>query len=193
LPSLPGAFFFPNVLSPSESDELFQKCRETLLPAASKDGYISGRQGPAVCALLDRDGYPQFYKDLIAKYEQQGLIPIRPFQISTNFYKAGDMMIPHKDGFGHLACITTLVSSLILDFHKKEAIGPITRTLIYFKKEEGDSTALESHEILPTPEASVLMEPGSVLLLTGDSFIGLIRLWDKKWMLYHHIHVTFIY
>jgi len=80
-------------------------------------------------------------------------------------------MVPHKDGLGFMALITTLESSLLLDLYHKPATYPITRTMVYYKN---PCPELQSHEV-GEPQFNLLMEPGSLLILTKDSFIHWIH------------------
>eukprot|EP01120_Amphizonella_sp_Union-15-10_P013482 TRINITY_DN6249_c0_g1_i1.p1 TRINITY_DN6249_c0_g1~~TRINITY_DN6249_c0_g1_i1.p1 ORF type:complete len:121 (+),score=12.26 TRINITY_DN6249_c0_g1_i1:407-769(+) len=64
-------------------------------------------------------------------------------------------MMPHKDSLGNEVAIISLISHTVLDFYYRE--NPVYAAFLF------------ENDIGP-PSARVLMEPNSLLLLTGKAF-----------------------
>lgn len=178
VPELPGAYFFCDILSPDQQTEFLSSYQDQL--EFAKRGYISGTKGPSVSAVqptrsISKD-FPPCLRKLVDAYINHPLKPLErdPYQISVNAYKAGDLMVPHKDGIGNFGLITTLGSSLLLDFyHKPKGKNP-TETEVYGKAGTW-ADQVPGRKIPDEPEISIVMVPGSALLLSGASFLDYVH------------------
>jgi len=172
---LPGAFFFPNILKEDKEKKYFSSYRSLLEKRGQKEGYISGTTGPKVMAFVPafHKQFPKRVQKLIDVYLKKKIMDVTPWQVSMNFYQAGDLMVPHKDGAGSFAIITTLGSPLLLDFHYHIATKPVTSTEVFLKKPVTNENEhqLRFFEVNEEPTVTVLMEPGSGLVLSGESFV----------------------
>lgn len=175
LSQLPGAYFFPDIIN-EEIQAQFEKTHRKELNFR-KHGYISGTKGPSVCAV-GRD-YPPCLRTLIDVFKNKGIAFTErdPFQISTNKYAPGDLMVPHKDGLGNFGLITTLGSPLLLDFYYKPQTSPIFETEVYGKDEKW-AGGFSDRRIEQDPNFSVLMTPGSSLLLSGNIYSNIQQIVD---------------
>jgi len=74
----------------------------------------------------------------------------------------------HKDGVGSHAAIISLHSYTTMELYKKANPWPILGTEVY-------GASVDPSEPTPKPEdyIHILLEPGSMLLLSGESFTGL--------------------
>jgi len=176
---LPGAFFFPDIINETQQTFFFENCKKFAETHGGKQGYISGPAGPQVVAIsphtktpnrLEKK-YPKFVQQLINIYTESQILDVLPWQVSVNLYQPGDKMVPHKDGAGTMAIITTLGSALILDFYLKPAEYNITSTQTFRKQKPGSTVELKTLEVYPDPAVQILMEPGSALVLTGEAFL----------------------
>jgi len=171
---LPGAFFFPNIVKEDKEKKYFSSYRSLLEKRGQKQGYISGSSGPKVMAFVPafQKPFPKRLQKLIDVYLKKQILDITPWQVSMNFYQPGDLMVPHKDGAGTYAIITTLGSPLLLDFHYTIATKPVSSTEVFLKKPvTNESDVLRYFEVNEEPTVTVLMEPGSGLVLSGESFV----------------------
>eukprot|EP01124_Arcella_intermedia_P021883 TRINITY_DN3141_c0_g1_i2.p2 TRINITY_DN3141_c0_g1~~TRINITY_DN3141_c0_g1_i2.p2 ORF type:complete len:149 (-),score=13.08 TRINITY_DN3141_c0_g1_i2:203-649(-) len=94
-----------------------------------------------------------------------------PWQVSMNAYEAGDFMVPHKDGAGVCGLILALGSPLLLDFYYRPTQVPVKATQVFSKKSGEGSAGYAAYEVAEAPTVSVLMEPGGMLVLTGEAFV----------------------
>jgi len=233
-------FFFPKIEG-IEENKLFDQCRSLLEKKGRKKGYISGTTGPKVMVFAptrhtptrtrSKDSFPVFIQELIHECNTMGIFDVVPWQVSINFYQPGDLMVPHKDGTGTLALITTLGSSAILDFYHRPTSTTIKATQVFIKHHSASpsvpsiahlsnsslplntpsvlevsptsvtapsttsahvpdlsptsvpahapspicvsvpSPVLASYEVADQPTVSVLLVPGSALVITGDAFL----------------------
>jgi len=180
LSKLPGAYFFPNRLTQEQQKEFLSTYSSQL--EFSKKGYISGLKGPGVCAVQARNkSYVPCLSRLVDIFKNDGvpLLDRDPFQISINSYSPGEYMVPHKDGLGNMGLIITLGSSVLLDFYHAPRKHQIRETEVY-DKASGWARDIPGRQIADEPNVSVLMVPGSCLLLSGESFVDYVHAIDGR-------------
>ena len=92
-----------------------------------------------------------------------------PQQVSTNLYQDKKYeMVPHKDGYSNEACIVSLGSATLLEFWKL----PMTEQEKELRKMlVGRFSGTEVLKSLVDKESDIqiFMEPGSALVLSGES------------------------
>eukprot|EP00026_Physarum_polycephalum_P017037 Phypoly_transcript_18121.p1 GENE.Phypoly_transcript_18121~~Phypoly_transcript_18121.p1 ORF type:complete len:239 (+),score=39.64 Phypoly_transcript_18121:60-719(+) len=170
--SLPGAYYISNFFDPTQ-EEYYSKLCGTVR-GSTKRG-ITRVNGPAVHAFVaDNDepqemNYPKFICNMINDLKERKVLPEDPCQVSVNKYPKEYQMVPHKDGRGSQGAIVTFVSHAILDFYYLPE-GKSSYTRVYVEE-----------ELAHIPPVRILMEPNSVLLLSGPSFVDYVHgIWQKE-------------
>eukprot|EP01102_Stenamoeba_stenopodia_P014047 TRINITY_DN4634_c0_g1_i1.p1 TRINITY_DN4634_c0_g1~~TRINITY_DN4634_c0_g1_i1.p1 ORF type:complete len:255 (+),score=41.20 TRINITY_DN4634_c0_g1_i1:277-1041(+) len=187
IPTLPGAYYVPNFC-----DEDLQKliCRQSVEHKGSKRRTITSMSkdkdnGPAVAPFFpankSKGSQPEFIELIVDRLQQSRLFDEPPFQISVNVYDSPDYwIIPHKDGSGKHVVILSFASHSILDFYHRplkqgQVIVHTEVVDINAKHLDGGYYDVESPQPKTSkekepPTLSLFLEPGSCLLLTGESF-----------------------
>jgi hypothetical protein len=128
------------------------------LTSGTNNFQIAGGPGPIVRAYHIEES-PKFilpYLDLIEK-NKLFRKNAKPFQVSFNYYPNSDFTLsPHKDSRGTQAIIISLGSPIGLDF--------------YYHESNAYSILIGPGDFHLDPDGTALLEPGSLLLFSEDSF-----------------------
>ena len=179
LPKLPGAYFIPNFID-EELEEML--LAESIKNKGAKEGFISGKIGPFVKVYTPKSFLREQVPSGLVKYvetlKENEIFHENPIQISVNLYEDDTKgMVPHKDGAGTYGTILTVGSPVLLNFWYKPAPeGRVSSTLVFIQLDKGEDSLqlpgkLSNLEIPYRHDVSVYMEPRSLLILSGESFI----------------------
>jgi len=112
--------------------------------------------GPVAAAFGEQDKFPKFFEPLITRLKSLDIFSKVPFQVSVNMYDTVECSLEaHKDSCGDQVVILSFGTPIMLDFY-------YSQTLVYM-------LGLFVNE-MPKPTTSLLLQPGSLLLLRGNSF-----------------------
>ncbi|XP_015765982.1 PREDICTED: alpha-ketoglutarate-dependent dioxygenase alkB homolog 6-like [Acropora digitifera] len=158
----PKAFYIPDFISADEEKYLLEQVNGAPRPKWTK---LSGRRlqnwGIAAFAL---NNYFTFYQWLETYVNKVGALQvfdgIKPNHVLVNEYKPGQGIMPHEDGplFYPVVSTINLGSHTFLDFYHP------------LKKSNSDVLYQSTSSLEDRYFTSVLLEPRSLFLLTGDLY-----------------------
>jgi hypothetical protein len=168
--NLNGAYYIAHFID--NVDELMQQCKQYMNEHLDKCYRILGypNNGPLVITMQQQER-PSFIEQQIVQHiidEFKLSLPI--FQTSMNYYEEDTCLSPHRDSKGQQVFIISLSeSTYVMDFWKLNDSNHYTILTSHDDYSQQDQIDL-IRELFGEPSVSVPLEPGSCLLMSGDSF-----------------------
>lgn len=152
-----GSWYEPNFIE--NDQEIFQLCLEEIKKGKNNFQIAGGIYGGPIVSAFHKEEIPKYLENILKKIEEKGFLNgTNIFQISFNYYPSNDCSLsPHKDSKGSQAIILSLGSSFGLDFY----YHPSNKYNIIIGDDDFDQDSI----------GTALLESGSLLLFSGDSFI----------------------
>lgn len=159
-----GSLYVQNFII--DEKKLFNLCKEEII-AGKSNFQVAGSPGPIVAAF-HKSEFPKYILPVIDDIAKLGLFgDTLPFQISFNYYPDGDHSLsPHKDARGEQAIIISLGSTIGLDF--------------YYHPSNKYSIMIGPGDFYLDPIGTAILEPGSLLLFSGESFTQFLHGISKR-------------
>jgi alkylated DNA repair protein alkB family protein 6 len=174
---VPDVHYVKNWLQPNEAKELQRKILETCDwdHMRTRDTQEFGSLDRCPCGLsLMRETLPMWQSSFVTALHNLGvfhpvLFPANSVRI--NAYKPGQGIFPHMDGpmYYPRAAIISLGTSCIFDFYPREDDAEEKRSFNWDQDQEVPSGPKMPRDTKPA--TSLFVEPGSLLIFSGDAFI----------------------
>ncbi|KAJ8073051.1 hypothetical protein PM082_019919 [Marasmius tenuissimus] len=173
-------FYIPNFVTEEEEKYLVRKIldspRHKWKNLANRRLQLLGGQLTSKNILIP-EAFPPFignYPDIITRLKSTGVFQDSPHgspnHIILNEYLPGQGIMPHEDGPAYHPVVATISLGSHTMFHYYRYKPDRVEADLNGLQEHGGSEAPEGRTVDPTPVLTVLLEPRSVVITTGDFY-----------------------